>query len=97
MNKLRHQQLKSRKQQLLTEIQQQRQSLSDCRQHWFEITQYYDKGWQTLLAFKPYAVIGSGIVLLYSLRHPKKLYRWSRRMINILGFIKIVRNTLHKD
>ncbi|AOM42943.1 cell division protein FtsH [Xenorhabdus hominickii] len=96
MNSSRGQQLKLRKQQLLQEIQQQRQSLSACSQHWLEITQPYDKGWQTLLTFKPYAVIGSGIALLYALRHPTKFFRWSRRIISILGIVQTVRNTLHE-
>ncbi|OTA17547.1 cell division protein FtsH [Xenorhabdus vietnamensis] len=94
MNKSGHHRRKLRKQQLLKEIQQQRQLLSAYSQNWLETTQSYDKGWQTLLAFKPYFAIGSGIALLYGLRHPKKFYRWSHRIIRILGIVKIVRNTL---
>ncbi|SFU98641.1 YqjK-like family protein [Xenorhabdus koppenhoeferi] len=93
MNKSRHHRRKSL---LLKEILQQRQALSDCGQHWLEITQSYDKGWQTLLTFKSYVAIGSGIALLYGLRHPKRLYRWSRQMISILGIMKIVRNMLYR-
>ncbi|MBI6549233.1 YqjK-like family protein [Xenorhabdus lircayensis] len=96
MNKSWRHQRKLRKQRLLNEIQQQRQSLSIYSQHWLEITQPYDKGWQTLLAFKPYVAIGSGIALFYGLCYPKKFYRWSRHMISILGIMKIVRNTLYK-
>ncbi|WP_338884266.1 MULTISPECIES: YqjK-like family protein [Xenorhabdus] len=97
MNKSRYRQRSLRKQQLLKEIQQQRQLLATYSQNWLEVTQPYDKGWQTLMAFKPYIAIGSGLALLYGLRHPKQLYHWSRRIINIFGIIKIVRNTLYKN
>ncbi|MDC9589195.1 YqjK-like family protein [Xenorhabdus sp. XENO-10] len=96
MNKSGYHQRKLRKQQLLKEIQQQRQLLSVYSRSWLEATQAYDKGWQTLAAFKPYFAIGSGIALIYGLRHPKKFYRWSRRMVSILGFMKAMRNTLYK-
>ncbi|MDE9492300.1 YqjK-like family protein [Xenorhabdus bovienii] len=88
MNKSRRQQREWRKQQLLLEIQQQRQSLSECTQHWLDITQPYDKGWQTLSAFKPYVAIGSGIALIYGICHPMKFYRGSRRMVSLLRLIK---------
>ncbi|KMJ44219.1 YqjK-like family protein [Xenorhabdus khoisanae] len=97
MNKSWHHQRELRKQQLLKEIQQQRQSLSAYSQHWLDITQSYDKGWQALLAFRPYVAIGAGIALFYGLcRHPQKFYRWSRQMISIFGVIKTIRNTLDK-
>ncbi|CDH18247.1 YqjK-like family protein [Xenorhabdus bovienii] len=88
MNKSQRQQREWRKQQLLLEIQQQRQSLSGCTQHWLDITQPYDKGWQTLSAFKPYVAIGSGIALIYGICHPMKFYRWSRRMVSLLRLIR---------
>ncbi|OTA20188.1 cell division protein FtsH [Xenorhabdus beddingii] len=97
MNKSWHHQRTLRKQQLLKEIRQQRQSLSACSRHWLEITQPYDKGWQVLLAFKPYATLGAGIVLFYGLCHPKKFYRWSRHMIPLVGIMKVVRNALNKS
>ncbi|MBD2783932.1 YqjK-like family protein [Xenorhabdus sp. DI] len=97
MNKSGHYQRKLRKQQLLNEIQQQRQLLAAYGRKWLEVTQPYDKGWQALAAFKPYIAIGSGLVLLYGLRHPKRFYRWSRRMISILSVVKIVRNALYKN
>ncbi|SFN51919.1 YqjK-like family protein [Xenorhabdus japonica] len=96
MNKSGHHQQKLRKQQLLTEIQQQRQLLSIYSRNWLEATQAYDKGWQTLTAFKPYLAIASGVALIYGLRHPKKFYRWSLRMVSIFGFMKAMRNTLYK-
>ncbi|WP_099142688.1 YqjK-like family protein [Xenorhabdus kozodoii] len=97
MNKSGYQQRKWRKQQLLKEIQQQRQQLAAYGRNWLAVIQPYDKGWQALSAFKPYIAVGSGLVLLYGLRHPKPFYRWSRRIINILGIMKMVRNTLYKN
>ncbi|OKP03443.1 YqjK-like family protein [Xenorhabdus eapokensis] len=96
MNKSGYHQRKLRKQQLLKEIQQQRQLIAAYSRNWLEVIQPYDKFWQTLVAFKPYVAIGSGLALLYGLRHPRQFYRWSRHIINILGIIKIVRNTLYK-
>ncbi|MBC8948583.1 MULTISPECIES: YqjK-like family protein [Xenorhabdus] len=97
MNKSGYHQRKLRKQQLLKEIQQQRQLLATYGQNWLEVTQPYDKGWQTLIAFKPYVAIGFGLVLLYGFHQPKQFYRWSRHIINMLGIIKSVRNTLYKN
>ncbi|MEQ1974334.1 YqjK-like family protein [Xenorhabdus sp. SGI240] len=97
MSKSGDRQRKLRKQQLLKEIQQQRQLLATYSQNWLKMTQPYDKGWQTFITFKPYVAIGSGLALLYGLRHPRQFYHWSRRIINIFGIIKIVRNTLYKN
>ncbi|BET95485.1 YqjK-like family protein [Xenorhabdus taiwanensis] len=96
MNKSGYRQRKLRKQQLLKEIQQQRQLLATYGQNWLEVTQPYDKGWQIFIVFKPYVVIGSGLALLYGLRHPRQFYRWSRRIINIFRIIKTVRKTRYK-
>ncbi|CAM3723326.1 YqjK-like family protein [Xenorhabdus thuongxuanensis] len=97
MNKSGYHQRKLQKQQLLKEIQQQRQLIAAYSRNWLEVAQPYDKGWQTLVAFKPYVAIGSGLALLYGFRHPRQFYRWSHRIINIFRIIKIVRNTLYKN
>ncbi|MBD2815348.1 YqjK-like family protein [Xenorhabdus sp. Flor] len=96
MNKSRRQQRERKKQALLQEIQQQRQSLSAYGQHWLTIIRSYDRGWQMLLSFKPYFAIGSGILLLYGIRHPRKIYRWSRRLISIWTHINTLHNILNR-
>ncbi|PHM65290.1 cell division protein FtsH [Xenorhabdus stockiae] len=92
MNKSRRLQREQRKQALLQQIQLQRQSLSEHGQQWLALTRTYDHSWQTLLSFKPYFAVGSGILLLYGIRHPKKLYRWSLRMLGIWKLIDTTRN-----
>ncbi|PHM27464.1 YqjK-like family protein [Xenorhabdus budapestensis] len=95
MNKSQRQQRERRKQALLQKIQQQRQSLSAYGQHWLTITRSYDHSWQIILSFKPYFAIGSGILLLYGIRHPRKLYRWSRRLVGFWTYINTLRNILN--
>ncbi len=97
MNKSGRHQRKQRKQRLLNKIQQQRQLLAAYGQNWLEVTQPYDKGWQTLVNFKPYLAIGSAMLFLYGLRHPSKFYRGLRHMSRILGIVKVIRNTLYKN
>ncbi|CDG22909.1 conserved protein of unknown function [Xenorhabdus poinarii G6] len=89
--------LHQRKQRLLNKIQQQRQLLATYGQNWLEVTQPYDKGWQTLVNVKPYLAMGSAMLFLYGLRHPRTFYRGLRHMSRILGIVKVIRNTLYKN
>ncbi|TDB51680.1 YqjK-like family protein [Photorhabdus khanii] len=79
---------KLKKQQLLKNIQLQRLILSNDTQHWRNITEPYDKGWQKLLSLKPYLLLGASTISSYGLRHPVKFYRWARRVIGTLKVLK---------
>ena len=58
------------KAQLLRQIQQQRLELSACRRHWHEATAPLDRGWHTLLSLRSWLMVGSGLMAVWSVRHP---------------------------
>lgn len=89
-------QLALKKQQLLTNIQQQRNVLSATSVHWLAITASYDRTWQKMLAFKPLVIASFSLIALYHIRHPKKLYRFSRRAIGIWGIAKTLQTFITK-
>lgn len=89
-------QLVLKKQQLLTNIQQQRNALSATSEHWLAITAPYDRTWQKILAFKPLVITSFSLIALYNIRHPKKLYRLSRRAIGVWGIAKTLQTFIAK-
>ena len=89
-------QLILKKQQLLTNIQQQRNALSVTSEHWLAITAPYDRTWQKILAFKPLVIASFSLIALYNIRHPKKLYRLSRRAIGVWGIAKTLQTFITK-
>lgn len=58
------------KAQLLRQIQQQRLELSACRRHWLDATAPLDRGWHTLLSLRSWLMVGSGLMAVWSVRHP---------------------------
>ncbi|HCI4632814.1 TPA: YqjK-like family protein, partial [Klebsiella quasipneumoniae subsp. similipneumoniae] len=64
------------KAQLLRQIQQQRLELSACRRHWLDATAPLDRGWHTLLSLRSWLMVGSGLMAVWSVRHPHFLMRW---------------------
>ena len=68
-----------RKAYLLSQIQQQRLDLSASRRDWLELTQRYDRGWNTLLSLRSWALVGSSVMAIWTIRHPNMLIRWARR------------------
>ena len=62
---------------LLRLIQQQRLDLSASHRHWLEATAPIDRGWNTLLNLRSWAMVGSGLVAIWSVRHPRFLMRWA--------------------
>ncbi|ATM87555.1 MULTISPECIES: YqjK-like family protein [Yersinia] len=78
---------------LLREIQQQRLDLANSAAHWIEVTSPYDRGWAKIVSMRKYLMVGSSLLALYSVRHPKKLIRWSRRAVGAWGTIQLFRRT----
>ena len=68
---------------LLRLIQQQRLDLSASHRHWLEATAPIDRGWNTLLNLRSWAMVGSGLVAIWSVRHPRFLMRWAKRSLGI--------------
>ena len=68
-----------RKAYLLSQIQQQRLDLSASRRDWVEATHRFDRGWNTVLSLRSWALVGSSVMAIWSVRHPNMLIRWARR------------------
>ena len=73
-----------RKARLLSQIQQQRLDLTACRRDWLETTASYDRGWNTFLSLRSWALVGSSVMAVWGVRHPQspdaRCEAWSGRM-----------------
>ncbi|RLM20572.1 cell division protein FtsH [Brenneria alni] len=91
-----HQQRDREKTQLLRKIQQQRLDLSSGKKHWLESTASYDRYWQNLLQWRKYWVIGSGLIAIYGVRHPRRMILWGRRAVGLWGTFRLFRKTFSR-
>jgi hypothetical protein len=85
------------KAQLLRQIQQQRLELSACRRHWLEATAPLDRGWHTLLSLRSWLMVGSGLMAVWSVRHPHFLMRWTKRGLGLWSTWRLVRGILRQS
>ncbi len=83
-----------RKARLLSQIRQQRLDLSAARRDWFAVTGRYDHGFMTLLNLRRWITVGSGLMAIWSVRHPRGLFRWARRGVGLWSTWRLVRNRL---
>ena len=98
-----------RKARLLREIQQQRLDLSASRRDWLDkrrlinpparghgqkATGAYDRGWNTLLSLRSWALVGSSVMAVWTIRHPNLLVRWARRGVGLWSAWRLVKKTL---
>lgn len=88
--------LARRKKLLLNKIQQQRSDLGQSTQVWLDVTEPYDKAWKILTSLRPALLVGASLVSLYSVKHPKKIIRWGKRVIGAVGLIRAVQNSFKK-
>ncbi|MDY0971345.1 YqjK-like family protein [Siccibacter turicensis] len=86
-----------RKAWLLSQIQQQRLDLSASRRDWLSATGAYDRGWNTLLSLRSWAVVGSSVMALWSVRHPNMLLRWAKRGFGAWSAWRLVQTTLRQQ
>ena len=84
-----------RKARLLSEIQQQRLDLTANRRDWLESTGAYDRGWNTLLSLRSWALVGSSAMAVWSVRHPNMLVRWAKRGLGAWSLWRLVKTTLN--
>lgn len=82
-----------KKEQLIRQIQPQRLDLAASKALWLEKTERLDRGWQTVFGMRKYLAIGSSLVALYGICHPRKLIRWSRCALGLWGTIRLFRKT----
>ncbi|MCL3783195.1 hypothetical protein EMN47_22935, partial [Prolixibacteraceae bacterium JC049] len=76
---------------LLRQIQQQRLDLNASRRRWLEATAPIDRGWNTLLNLRSWAMVGSGLVAVWSVRHPRFLLSWTKRGLGIWSTWRMAR------
>lgn len=81
-----------RKAQLLSQIQQQRLDLSASRREWLEATGAYDRRWNMLLSLRSWALVGSSVMAIWTIRHPNMLVRWARRGFGVWSAWRLVKN-----
>lgn len=85
-----------RKTELLSQIQQQRLNLSVAKRQWLEVTEPYDKGWNTLVSLRRYFVVAGGVLAIWSVRRPGKMMRLARRGLSVWSTWRVVRTSLSK-
>lgn len=86
-----------RKAQLLREIQQQRLDLSASRSDWLDATGAYDRGWNTLLSLRSWALVCSSVMAIWTIRHPNLLVRWAKRGFGVWSAWRLVKKTLRSS
>lgn len=89
--------LRKRKAQLLGQIQQQRLDLSASRRDWLEVTRSYDRGWSTLLSLRSWALVGSSVMAIWTVRHPSMFVRWARRGFGAWSAWRLVKATMRQQ
>lgn len=82
------------KAELLRLVQQQRLDLSAEKKLFLEATARYDRGWLKLVSLRRFAVVGSGLMAIWSVRHPRRITRWAKRGLGLWSTWRVVRNYL---
>ena len=90
------QQREQQKTLLLRQIQQQRLDLIASRRDWLEATAPFDRGWQTLPHLRSWAMVGSGIMAVWSVRHPRFLLRWTKRGFGLWSAWRMAKRLLRQ-
>lgn len=82
---------------LLNKIMQQRSELANNRQAFLAQTTTFDNGCLTLMKYPKITAAGAGILVVYALRHPRKLMLWSRRALGVWSTLSFVKNSLNAN
>ncbi|VYT63788.1 membrane protein [Metakosakonia massiliensis] len=86
-----------RKAQLLSDIQQQRLDLTATRRDWLEATGAYDRGWNTFLSLRSWALVGSSVMALWTIKNPNVLIRWGKRGLGVWSVWRLVKSTIREQ
>ena len=82
---------------LLRKIERERADLVVAKQEWLTSTAKLDQTWLKVVDMRKYLVVASSAVAVYSIRHPSRLIRWSKRAFSIWGTVRLFRKTLSKN
>lgn len=84
-----------RKAALLSQIQQQRTTLSMASRDWLQVTAPYDRGWHTLVSLRRYIVVASSVLALWNVRRPGKIMRLAKRGFGLWSTWRVIRSSLN--
>ncbi|MEP9315493.1 YqjK-like family protein, partial [Enterobacter hormaechei] len=54
-------------------------------------------GWHTVLSLRSWALVGSSVMAIWSVRHPNMLIRWARRGFGAWSAWRLVKTTLRQQ
>ncbi|CCJ86742.1 YqjK-like family protein [Cronobacter dublinensis] len=83
-----------RKALLLSQIQQQRLDMAAGRRDWLAVTGSYDRSWNTLLSLRSWAVVGSSVMAIWTVRNPNFLMRWGKRAFAAWSAWRLIKTTM---
>ena len=70
---------------------------SATRREWLEATGAYDRRWNMLLSLRSWALVGSSVMAIWTIRHPNMLVRWARRGFGVWSAWRLVKTTLKQQ
>ncbi len=82
---------------LIRKIERERADLAIAADEWLVSTTKLDQVWLKVVDARKYLVIASSAAAIYSIRHPSRLIRWSKRALSIWGTVRLFRKTLIKS
>ncbi|EKT60015.1 YqjK-like family protein [Providencia sneebia] len=94
MNGNKRQSLIDRKQFLINKIEQQRHELANASNDWLKVTEPYDRSWQFIVSLKPFFVAATGLISLYTLRHPKSVFSLGKKAFSAWGIARSIQRTI---
>lgn len=57
----------------------------------------YDRRWNMLLSLRSWALVGSSVMAIWTIRHPNMLVRWARRGFGVWSAWRLVKTTLKQQ
>ncbi|MBP6122506.1 MULTISPECIES: YqjK-like family protein [Providencia] len=96
MSKSKHQLLIARKQRLVSQIEQQRIDLSAASRDWLQATSTFDKAWQTVVTFKPIFIAATGLISIYTLKSPKRIFSLGKKALATWSLVRTLQSAVKK-
>ncbi|MEG1213978.1 MAG: YqjK-like family protein, partial [Leclercia sp.] len=56
-----------------------------------------DRGWNTFLNLRAWALVGSSVMAVWTVRHPNLLVRWMRRGLGVWSVWRMAKSTLQQQ
>jgi len=82
---------------LLRKIERERADLAVAKEEWLIATTKLDQVWVKIVDARKYLVVASSALAIYSIRHPSRLIRWSKRAFSLWGTVRLFQKTFSKN